>query len=110
MRRSIKYGEVNVVGEGKGIWNYVHVSDLASLYVLLVKKILAGEELPMGEKGILFSATGRFSWFELAQGIAKALYDLKAIKTKEPVSIDLPTASERWGFPEFVVEMALASK
>jgi len=109
MRASIKYGEVNVVGEGKGVWDYVHVSDLANLYVLLVEKIIAGKELPTGKKGILFSATGRFSWFELAQGIANAFFDLKAIKTKEPVSVDLSTASERWGFPEFMVEMALAS-
>jgi nucleoside-diphosphate-sugar epimerase len=65
LRAAIKAGQVKMIGEGKGQWDYVHVTDLAKLYEILLVKILKGEEIPTGEKGILFSGTGRYSWAEL---------------------------------------------
>ena len=65
IRAFIKSGQPEVIGEGKGQWDYVHVADLARLYEILLVKILKGEEIPTGEKGILFSGTGRYSFAEL---------------------------------------------
>lgn len=100
-----------MIGEGKGIWDYVHIADLANLYDLLVRKIISGEQIPSGEQGILFSATGRYSWLELSQGISKALFALKAIKTDKVNSIDLPTAGEKLGSPTLLyTELGYSSK
>ncbi|TVY56105.1 Uncharacterized protein LCER1_G001958 [Lachnellula cervina] len=110
LRASIKAGQSEMIGEGKGVWDYVHVADLARLYELLLNTVLKGEELPSGEKGILFSATGRYSWAELASGIGGALAEVGAIKTSEVKSISLSEAAEKWwGGSELIVELAFAS-
>jgi len=110
-RTAIKAGQPEVIGQGKAEWDYVHIADLAQLYVLLVRKIVAGAEIPSGESGILFSATGRYSWLELAQAIGNALLKLKVIQTNKVRSIDLPTAADKWsGGAQFVAELGYASK
>jgi nucleoside-diphosphate-sugar epimerase len=111
IRAALKAGQAQVIGEGKGVWDYVHIRDLANLYQLLLTKIIAGEQIPSGEKGILFSATGRFSWFELSQGVANALFALKAIETSDVHSLDISTASEKLGGLALLnTELGFASK
>ncbi len=72
IRAALKEGQVLVIGEGKKIWDYVHINNFSPLYALVLKKILNGEKVPVGEE-IMFSSTGRFRWRELSQGIADAL-------------------------------------
>jgi len=111
LRAAIKAGQSEMIGEGKGVWSYVHVADLARLYELLLNKVLKGEELPNGEKGILFSSTGSYQWAELASDIAGALAELGAIKTREVKSISLSEAAGKWwGGYELIVELSFASK
>lgn len=111
MRAAIKSGQAVMIGDGKGIWDYVHVLDLAHLYELLVLKIIAGEKLPSGERGILFSATGRYSWAELSESIAKALFTVGAVKTDVVRSIDVPEAGKQFGRDSPVyTELGFASK
>jgi nucleoside-diphosphate-sugar epimerase len=111
IRAAIKDGFVGVIGEGKGVWDYVHILDLARLYEILLLRVLKGEEIPIGEKGILFSGTGRFSWAELSRGIASALKEVGALKTDEVKSVDLKDAADRWaGGMELVAELGWASK
>jgi len=110
IRSAIKTGQVETIGEGKGIWDYVHIADLVTLYTLLVSKIVAGEALPSGEQGILFSATGRYTWGEAAEYIGKALFDLGAIKTPEVRHISLEEAAEKWsGGQLLLAELGFAS-
>ena len=45
IRHSMNVQQVEVIGEGKGIWDHVHVEDLGMLYEILVVKIPAEEEL-----------------------------------------------------------------
>ncbi|KAF8850555.1 NAD(P)-binding protein [Acephala macrosclerotiorum] len=92
IRASLKAGQALVIGDGKGVWNYVHIDDLADLYVILLQKILDGEKVPVGEQ-ILFSETGTFSWIDLSRGIADALYRLGAIKTADVKQITLEDAA-----------------
>ncbi|KAG0645403.1 hypothetical protein D0Z07_8971 [Hyphodiscus hymeniophilus] len=106
-RLAIKFGQTCMVGEGKGVWDHVHITDLTALYQLLLLKILAHEEVPTGERGVLFSGTGRFSWRELSENIAKALFELHAIKTDAVQSIVLEVATDRYGLP--FPELAFAS-
>jgi nucleoside-diphosphate-sugar epimerase len=111
IRTALKLGHAVVVGEGKSTWDYVHVADLAKLYELLVLKIIAGEEIPSGEKGIIFAGTGRYQWIELSRGIADALFKVGAIKTKGIEYLDIPTAAEKLGSRDVLVtELGFASK
>ncbi len=95
-RSAIKAGQAEVIGEGTGVWDYVHIADLMKLYELVIEKTVAGVDVPSGEKGILFSSTGRYSWLELSNGIAAALYKLGAIKTDIVKKIDLADAAQKW--------------
>ena len=94
IRSAIKSGQAITIGEGKGVWDYVHIADLARLYELLILKVIAGEQLPTGEAGILFSATGRYTWRELSENIAKSLLTVGAITTDVVRSVDLEDATE----------------
>ncbi|KAH8763949.1 hypothetical protein F5882DRAFT_383431 [Hyaloscypha sp. PMI_1271] len=58
MKASLKSGAVDVVGEGKAEWDFVHIMGLADLYELVIYRVVKGEEVPSGEREILFSGTG----------------------------------------------------
>ncbi|TVY81847.1 Uncharacterized protein LSUE1_G002374 [Lachnellula suecica] len=112
MRAAIRMGQAMVIGEGKGIWDYVHVQDLVKLYELLLTKVINGEAVPTGEAGILFSGTGRFSWAEMARGIASALVKVGAIENSEVKSVSIVEAAESLlGDPAatLLAELGLAS-
>jgi nucleoside-diphosphate-sugar epimerase len=111
MRAAIKDGFVGVLGEGTGVWDYVHILDLARLYEILLLRVLKGEEIPYGEKGILFSGTGRFEWAELSRGIAGALKELGVLETDEVKRLKVKEAADRWaGGMELLVELGWGSK
>lgn len=99
-----------MLGKGEGAWDFVHVSDLADLYLILLKRVLAGEDVPVGEKGILFSASGWFRWREMAKDIADALFKVGALKTKEVTSINLEEAAKWAGGHVLTAELGFASK
>ena len=111
IRAAFKTKQVEVIGSGKGSWGHVHVVDLAKLYEIIVQKLLAGENLPTGEKGIYFSENGQFTWLETAQGLADALFMLGVTKTEEVKSISLEEAAEKWaGGDTLLAELGFASK
>ena len=108
---AFKTKQVEVIGSGKASWDHVHVVDLAKLYEIVVQKLLAGEDLPSGERGIYFSANGHHTWLEVAEGLADALFTLGVSKTEEVKSISLEEAAEKWvGGDTLVAELAFASK
>ncbi|RYP59085.1 hypothetical protein DL769_008684 [Monosporascus sp. CRB-8-3] len=57
------------LGEGTGIISYVHVSELAALYVLCVRRVVedGGRELPRGRAGIVFPTNGRTTMRDIAR-------------------------------------------
>ena len=111
IKAALKTKQAEVIADGKASWNHVHVGDLAKLYETVVQKLLAGEDLPSGEKGIYFSANGRFTWLEVSQGIADALFTLGISKTEKVKSISLEEAAERLaGGNALLAELAFASK
>jgi nucleoside-diphosphate-sugar epimerase len=111
MRVALKEGQVDVVGEGKGVWDFVHIEDLARLYQLVLEKIVKGEGVPSGEMGFLFSAAGRYTWLELSRGVAAALFKLGAIATDQVRSMTIEEAAERWaGGVKLYAELGYASK
>lgn len=113
IRGSIKNKEVGVVGEGKELWGYVHIEDLGPLYELILSKIITGgeAEVPFGEKGLIFSATGHFSWREASQGVADALFKFGVINSNEVKSLTLEEARQAWGLGHVLpTELAFASR
>lgn len=71
IRGAIAGGEVHLVEIGKGVWDYVHVEDLADLYGLVMREILEGrgEGLVSAKREILFTGCGRHVWRETAERI-----------------------------------------
>ncbi|KAL0578590.1 hypothetical protein V5O48_003381 [Marasmius crinis-equi] len=60
MGLALQQGYGFVLGDGTGVIDKVHVSDLADLYVLVTKDILnGGRNVPSGKKGIIFPESGR---------------------------------------------------
>jgi len=50
----------------------VHVSDVAKFYTLVLRKILAAEDIPSGKQGYYFLDAGEVSWGQISQALGKA--------------------------------------
>ena len=100
IRHTIDAGHPEYIGDGSGTVGYVHIADLASLYELLLSKILAGVEVPHGRKGYYFSNTGAFTWKDVNEQIGAIGHRLGALESPEPASVTLDEAIKRWGFTE----------
>ncbi|KAI1800508.1 NAD(P)-binding protein [Daldinia bambusicola] len=103
-----------VLGDGKGVWDHVHVEDLADLYLLVVERIIAqgGEGVPTGKKGIIFSGNGRHQWLDVAQGVADAVFAEGLIPSNKLESITLAEGTKYFmdgQAPEDLVEKAVVS-
>ncbi|KAI0399296.1 hypothetical protein F4802DRAFT_603098 [Xylaria palmicola] len=87
---ALAHGRAVVFGDGEGVWDHVHVQDLAALYEILALRALddnddddeaaaAREDLPRGKKGIVFAGAGRHSWNDVARGVARAAHAAGAL-------------------------------
>lgn len=111
IRTFIKSGQAVVMGDGTGVWDAVHIADLTLLYELLLAKVLAGENIPSGKRGIYFSETEDYSWKQLSQGLADELYKKGLIKTNEVKSISLEEGADLWaGGNKQYAELGFGSK
>jgi len=110
IRDMIKHENAAVIGEGKAIWNHVHIEDLVRLYELVLHKVISGESIPEGKKGFYFSATGEQSWWELVDIIAKAGYSVGVSKQEKPKEVSLEEGAKRLaGGDVQLAELAFAS-
>ncbi|KAJ5505085.1 hypothetical protein N7463_007959 [Penicillium fimorum] len=109
-REAIKRKQAIVIGNGDGIWNHVHILDLAPLYTLILEGILANrQDLPYGREGVFFAETGEHTWLDVSRGIADACFARSLCSTKEVRKIDLTEAAPIVGGSEDLVEIVLAS-
>lgn len=101
VKATLLNGHGVVVGEGKGVWDNVHVEDLAELYQLVLLNILEkhGSDLQYGKKGIIFSGSDRHTWREIAEGVAEAAYNEDAIQTSEVKSMTLEEGAKVFPAP-----------
>ena len=74
---AMETGNNFVISDGKGIWDHVHVKELANLYKIVVAEMMknGGKHLPWGKSGIIFSANGRHNWMIVAQEVANVCYE-----------------------------------
>lgn len=86
------------------------VSDVVALYVLLVEKILAGQEIPSGDTGYYFAIAHRCSWWDIMTGIAQSLHRRGLVQ--EPLVKTWPSyemAAESLGWPlQYIVPMGMS--
>lgn len=107
---AVATGQAEYVGNGAGIWDHVHVVDLAELFELLVT-ILKGKAVPTGRQGIYFAETQRHSWKDLTEAIAKAGYRMGRLASPVAESITLQEAAAKYtGGDQHLAEVGLASK
>ncbi|KAE8444805.1 hypothetical protein EG329_014265 [Mollisiaceae sp. DMI_Dod_QoI] len=97
IRAALKLGQVPVAGSGSGIWDHVHIKDVAGCYEFILNAILEGREVPSGKEGIFFVETGEHSWRELAERIADAGVEIGALQTREVRELGLDEATEVLG-------------
>jgi hypothetical protein len=78
----------------------VHISDLTSLYLLLLEKILRQEPVPSDENGYYFALAHRSPWWKVMDGLAKGLYS-RGLVTEPEVQVwpSYDEAAETMGFP-----------
>ena len=90
-KATIANGQAIIVKKGEGVWDNVHIDDLAELYTLCLLNVLEkdGKDLPWGKEGIIFSENGRHRWIDLAQGVADAAHAAGKIKSKEVKAVSL---------------------
>ena len=97
IRAALRLGQVPIVGDGSGIWDHVHVKDVASLYELIVDRILKRQPVPYGKDGIFFVENGQHTWRQIAQRVADAGVALGAISSSELKSLSLGEAKDFYG-------------
>ncbi|KAI0460002.1 NAD dependent epimerase/dehydratase family protein-like protein [Xylaria acuta] len=114
---ALDHGRAVVIDDGEGVWDHVHVQDLAALYEILALRILDGKgaDLPRGRRGIIFASEGRHSWGDVARGVARACHEAGVLPDARVDSLGLAEATELFArsflgnADETLVEMGLAS-
>ncbi|KAI4946854.1 hypothetical protein J4E91_007026 [Alternaria rosae] len=116
IRGVLDHGRAVVIGDGKGVWDHVHVEDVADLYKIAVANVLesGGKDLPTGKEGIIFSGNGRHTWMEAAQAVADACYEEGKFTERSVESVGLSEgvkilAANIPHMNEDMIELALCS-
>ncbi|KAI0802220.1 NAD(P)-binding protein [Xylaria sp. FL0064] len=111
MKQAVASGQAEYVGDGEGVWDYVHILDLTMLYELVLLDWIQGRRrIPVGESGFVFNGSGTFKWKEVADRIGKVGVELGKLRSPETRSISLEEASKKWtGGDEQLCELAFAS-
>ncbi|RYP47463.1 hypothetical protein DL768_006488 [Monosporascus sp. mg162] len=95
-------GHSFTLGDGTGVISYVHVSDLAALYVRCVRRVVedGGRDLPRGRAGIVFPTNGRTIMRDIARRCVDAAFDSgvlsrndKGPRDREVRTVDLDEAA-----------------
>ncbi|KAJ5301291.1 hypothetical protein N7508_006154 [Penicillium antarcticum] len=94
IRRSLEYKQAVVINDGAGEWDHIHISDLTSLFEIVLFKVRTGEHVPDGKEGLLFAETGRHTWLDISKDIASVGKELKVLDSEgvHNVSLDEATA------------------
>lgn len=90
------------MGDARGVKNHVHIEDAASLYELLLSRVLNGEPVSSGERGVLFAVHGEHSWAQVSEAIAQTRKTLGILPSDEVKSLKLEEATKyvRYDGPE----------
>ncbi|KAF5857192.1 hypothetical protein ETB97_006150 [Aspergillus alliaceus] len=98
MADALNSGIVSVIEQGNTVWSHVHIEDLASLFIVLLKQICTGVTIPSGRKGIYFCETGEHSHREFSERLATAANELGVFPSSDVKEITLEEAAEKLVF------------
>ena len=109
-KNAIDSGKVKYILPGTSTYGYVHVEDLANLFIAVISRALEDPTLKAGRRGYFFTETGEYSWLELAEAIAQAGYELGAFSSPELTPVDLRNPGVKpWGVDDAMTERIFAS-
>ncbi|KAK7423256.1 hypothetical protein QQZ08_009152 [Neonectria magnoliae] len=94
-------------------WPVSHVDDTASLYIEILRKILAEEDIDYGSKGYYLAASGSVAWDDLYEAMAKPLANRGIIDDSEIGFADdtaLTKMAKGLGSPKDLVRVQLGGK
>lgn len=85
-----------MLGDGTGQMGFVHVDDLAGLYVRFVEEVVGGggQELP---RGTVFPCVDMLKLVDIARGCVEAVARKGIIKTEEVKEVDLDAVAPYFG-------------
>ncbi len=79
------------------IWSRIHISDLISLYGLLVNAIITqNPHLPSGKPGFYFAENGNQSWRYISERIGKTAKEIGAFETDAVADLSLKDAADEF--------------
>ena len=83
----------------EGVWNHVHIEDVADLYVLVLRKMVEdnGAGVPFGKRGIIFSANGAHLRLEQTEDSVQGAYKYGLISDTTISHIDLDEGARKFG-------------
>ena len=88
----------------------VHVSDLTTLYLHILQKIFAKEDIPNGENGYYFAVAHEIGWWEILDQLTVALHARGLVTDKElRIWPNDDMVAEALGFPVSYVRIVFDS-
>ncbi|KAK6497026.1 hypothetical protein TWF481_002006 [Arthrobotrys musiformis] len=72
IRTAIETKKAHYIGSGNAVWSNVHITDLANLYELIIRRALSGIA-KSGYDGIYFASNGEKSWKDIAYAVKEAV-------------------------------------
>ncbi|KAE8410700.1 hypothetical protein BDV36DRAFT_302513 [Aspergillus pseudocaelatus] len=96
VRAALKVRHAEMVADGAARWGNIHIEELASLYEVLIARILRGDPIASGEKGIYFTVSGEHAWRDIIHGIAREGHSLGAFEDTKVKQISLEEAGNKW--------------
>ncbi|KAI0368793.1 NAD-P-binding protein [Pilatotrama ljubarskyi] len=98
IRTSVARGQSGMIGEGKPIWNSVHIDDTADLYLLLIDAALANpDNVPHGREGFYYAENGEHTWYDISKAIARALHEFGVVQSDEPTAFSVAELEKYFG-------------
>ncbi|CAH0040027.1 unnamed protein product [Clonostachys solani] len=95
-RDALKHGQAAYIRNEDGIVGYVHVADLAALYVVLLDKLFNDDAANSVSEGIYFCSAGTHSWQETTEKIGEIGFRDSHLVSAAPKAISINEAAERW--------------
>lgn len=95
-RDALKHGQAAYIRNEDGIVGYVHVADLATLYVMLLDKLLDDDAAASASEGIYFCSAGTHSWQETMGRIGEIGFRDSHLVSAVPKAVSINEAAERW--------------
>ncbi|CAO3644373.1 unnamed protein product [Cunninghamella blakesleeana] len=83
---AIESGASIQIGDALNTWSFVHIDELADLYMILINKLI-NHELSneyLGRNGYFFGESGAYLWRDAFEAIGKNLYQLGCIESPTP--------------------------